>query len=263
MPFANRCIDLDLATIIYTSGSTGKPKGVMSAHCNMVAAASSIIQYLENVEDDIILNVLPLHFDYGLYQVLMAFLFGGTVVLETSFAYPYRIIERIVEERITGLPIVPTIAALLLQIKELDKFDFSHIRYITNTADVLPIACIRKMQNVFSHAKIFSMYGLTECKRVSYLPPEELDARPGSVGKPMPNVEAFIVNEMGQEVDKGVTGELVVCGPNVMQGYWNDPEETARYFARVENREKLYYTRGTCLRKTKRGFYISLPAKMI
>ena len=171
-PFANRCIDLDLATIIYTSGSTGKPKGVMSAHYNMVAAASSIIQYLENVEDDIILNVLPLHFDYGLYQVLMAFLFGGTVVLEKSFAYPYRIIERIVEEKITGFPIVPTIAALLLQIKELDKFDFSHIRYITNTADVLPVAYIRKMQNVFPHAKIFSMYGLTECKRVSYLPPK-------------------------------------------------------------------------------------------
>jgi len=251
----------DLATIIYTSGSTGKPKGVMSAHHNVVAAASIIIQYLENVEDDIILNVLPLHFDYGLYQVLMAFLFGGTIVLEKSFAYPYRIIERIVEERITGLPIVPTIAALLLQIKELDKFDFSHIRYITNTADVLPKAYIRKMQNVFPHAKVFSMYGLTECKRVSYLPPAELDARPGSVGKPIPNVEAFIVNEMDQEVDNGVTGELVVCGPNVMQGYWNDPDETAQVFLKGRKPgETLLYT-GDLFRKDKEGFLYFVARK--
>jgi len=254
-------IDPDLAAIIYTTGSTGKPKGVMSAHRNMVAAANSIIQYLENVKDDIILNVLPLHFDYGLYQVLMTFLFGGTIVLEKSFAYPYKIIERLDEEKITGFPIVPTLAALLLQIKEFDKFDFSNIRYITNTADVLPEAHIRKLQNVFPNAKIYSMYGLTECKRVSYLPPEELNARPGSVGKPMAAVKAFIVNKKGQEVGPGVAGELVVSGPNVMQGYWNDPEETARVFRKSQNpKETLLYT-GDLFKKDKEGFLYFVARK--
>ena len=230
MPHANRRTDLDLATIIYTSGSTGNPQGVMSAHCNMVAAARSIVEYLENVEDDIILNAFPLSFDYGLYQVLMAFLFGGTVVLEKSFAYPYKIIQQLVQKRITGFPIVPTVAALLLQMKDLGKFDFSCLRYITNTADRLPVQTIRKLQATFPHVSIYSMYGLTECKRVSYLPPDELQNRPKSVGKPMPDVEAFIVNDSGQEVGPDEIGELVVKGPNVMQGYWNDPEATSRTF---------------------------------
>jgi long-chain acyl-CoA synthetase len=105
-------IDLDIATIIYTSGSTGEPKGVVSAHCNMVAAVRSICTYLENVEQDIILNALPLSFDYGLYQVLMTFSFGGTVVLERSFGYPYKVIDIIQKERITGFPIVPTMLAI-------------------------------------------------------------------------------------------------------------------------------------------------------
>jgi len=150
-------IDIDLATIIYTSGSTGEPKGVMSAHCNMVAAAKSITQYIGNVEDDIIMDVLPLSFDYGLYQVLMAFLFGGTVVLEKSFLYPYKILEKVVEEKVTGFPLVPTMAALLLQMEDLSKFDFSHVRYMSNTAAALPVAYIRKLQSLFPHVKIFSL----------------------------------------------------------------------------------------------------------
>jgi len=148
------CIDLDLATIIYTSGSTGEPKGVMSAHYNVVAAARSITQYLENVEDDIILSALPLSFDYGLYQILMAFLFGGTVVLEKSFVYPYKIMERLVQERATGFPIVPTMVAILLQMEDLSKFDFSFLRYLTNTAAALPVAYIRILQALFAHVII-------------------------------------------------------------------------------------------------------------
>ena len=223
----NYTIDIDLATIIYTSGSTGEPKGVMSAHYNVVAAASSIVQYLENVEDDIILDALPLSFDYGLYQVLMAFRFGGTVVLEKSFAYPYKVIEKIVQEKVTGLPSVPTIFAILLQLKNMEKYDFTHLRYITNTAAPLPVDYIVKLRQIFPHARIYSMYGLTECKRVTYLPPEKLKAKPESVGKAMPNTEAFIVDEQGNKITKPrVVGELVVQGPNVMVGYWNKPKET-------------------------------------
>ncbi|UCD13532.1 MAG: AMP-binding protein [Thermoplasmatales archaeon] len=224
----NHCIDIDLASLIYTSGSTGNPKGVMLTHLNMVSAATSIIEYLENTSDDIIINCLPLSFDYGLYQILMAFKFGGAVVLERSFLYPYQIIDLIMKENVTGFPIVPTIAAILLRLKNLHKYDFSSLRYITNTAQALPPKHIARLQELFPHTKIYSMYGLTECKRVSYLPPEELSKRPTSVGKAMPNTEAYIVNEKGEKISKpGEIGELVVRGANVMMGYWNLSDETA------------------------------------
>jgi amino acid adenylation domain-containing protein len=223
------CIDIDLASLIYTSGSSGNPKGVMLTHLNMVSAATSITQYLENTGHDIILDTLPLAFDYGLYQVLMAFKFGGTVILEKAFVYPQQVINIIAREKVTGWPIVPTIAAILVKLKNLDKSDFSNLRYITSTGQVLPPKHIARLREVFPRVKIYSMYGLTECKRVAYLPPEELEKRPGSVGKAMPNTETYIVDENGDEIKEvGKPGELVVRGSNVMRGYWNLHEETAR-----------------------------------
>jgi long-chain acyl-CoA synthetase len=249
-----RNIDLDIATIIYTSGSTGEPKGVISAHSNVVSAVRSITTYMENVEQDIILNTLPLSFDYGLYQVLMAFSFGGTVVLEKSFAFPYKIMETIEKEHITGFPIVPTMIAILLRMKNLCKFDLSSLRYITNTAAALPVAHIKKMQSLFPNVKVFSMYGLTECKRVSYLPPEYLGEKPDSVGVPIPNEEVFIVDEAGNEVAPNEIGELVVRGANVMCGYWNAPEETAKAFRPGSKLgEVLLYT-GDLFRRDEEGF---------
>jgi long-chain acyl-CoA synthetase len=222
-------VDVDLASIIYTSGSTGFPKGVVLTHRNMVSAADSIIEYLENTYDDIIFNVLPLSFDYGLYQVLMAFKFGGTVVLEKSFIFPHHVLNRIREERATGFPIVPTIANILLRLKDLKKYDLSSLRYITNTAQKLPIKTIFGLMDALPHVRIFSMYGLTECKRVSYLTPEKLRAKPESVGQAMPNTEAFIVDVKGNRITKaGVVGELVVRGSNVMVGYWNNLEDTKK-----------------------------------
>jgi amino acid adenylation domain-containing protein len=223
---ANRCIDVDLAALIYTSGSTGTPKGVMLTHLNIVSAATSITTYLENTPDDIILNALPLSFDYGLYQVLMAFKIGGTVVLERSFAYPHAVLETVVAERVTGLPIVPTMSAILLQM-DLAQYDLSRLRYITNTAAALPTRHIVELRQRLPHVNIYSMYGLTECKRVSYLPPDELDARPSSVGRAMPNEEVYIVDDAGERLPSGV-GELVIRGSNVMKGYWELPEETAQ-----------------------------------
>ena len=254
-------IDLDLAAIIYTSGSTGEPKGVMSAHYNVVAVARSISRYLGNVEDDIIMNALPLSFDYGLYQILMAFLFGGTVILERSFSYTYKIIEKLIQEKVTGFPIVPTMVAILLEMEILAKLDFRNLRYISNTAAALPVVYIRKLRTLFPHVKIYSMYGLTECKRVSYLPPDQLDQRPESVGIPMPNEEVFIVNKEGQEVESGEVGELVVRGSNVMQGYWNDPEETARVFrpGRYPG-ETLLYT-GDLFKKDEDGYLYFIARK--
>ena len=221
-------IDIDLANIIYTSGSTGNPKGVMMTHLSMSSAANSIITYLENSESDIILNVLPLSFDYGLYQVIMSSIFGGTIVLEKSFSFPYVVIEKLTKEKVTGFPIVPTILAILLQLKNLDKYDFQNLRYISNTGAALPVNHIQSLRKLFPDVDIYSMYGLTECKRVSYLPPDQIDERPTSVGKGMPNEEVYIVNSRGEKVGPGITGELVVRGSNVMRGYWKSPEDTER-----------------------------------
>jgi long-chain acyl-CoA synthetase len=255
------CIDLDLAALTYTSGSTGEPKGVMSTHINIISAAQSIIQYIENIEDDIILDTLPLSFDYGLYQVIMAFIFGGTVVLEKSFIFITDIIKLIQKEQITGFPIVPTIIAMLLKIKNLKKYDFSSLRYITNTGAALPVEHIKRIRNELPDVRIFSMFGLTECKRVCYLPPDEIDRRPGSVGKAMPNCEVFIVDENEQEVKPGEVGELVVRGSNVMKGYWNSPDLTAKYFRPGLNfSENLLFT-GDYFKKDTEGYLYFLGRK--
>jgi len=258
---SNSVIDMDLAALIYTSGSTGDPKGIMSAHFNVVSAVRSITSYLENVESDIILNALPLSFDYGLYQIFMAFFIGGTVVLEKSFAYPYKIMELLVKERATGFPIVPTMVAILLQMEAMSSFDFTSLRYISNTAAALPVAYIRKIQNFFPQAKIFSMYGLSECKRVSYLPPELIHSKPESVGIPIPNEEVFILDPLGNELGPGEAGELVVRGSNVMQGYWNAPEETIKTFKPGRYRgETLLYT-GDLFKKDEDGFLYFISRK--
>ena len=249
-----KIIDIDLATIIYTSGSTGEPKGVISAHCNVVAAATSITTYLENSADDIVLNTLPLSFDYGLYQAFMVPLFGGTLVLEKSFVFPIKTIELLVKEKVTGFPIVPTMAAILSQMDSLPKFDLSSLRYISNTAAALHVSYIKKLQSQFPGVTIFSMYGLTECKRTLYLPPEELERRPSSVGIAIPNEEVFIFDDQGKELGPGEIGELVVRGSNVMQGYWNRPEETAKTFRPGRYRGEVFLYTGDLFKKDDEGF---------
>jgi amino acid adenylation domain-containing protein len=223
-----RRIPSDLAAIIYTSGSTGDPKGVMLTHHNMVSAAESITTYLENRHDDIVLCVLPLSFDYGLYQWLMVNQFGGTLVLEQSFNYPAAILKVIETERVTGLPVVPTIASILRQWEEKGA-RLENIRYVTNTAAALSLTHIETLKRLCPNARLYSMYGLTECKRVCYLPPSLLDKKPLSVGVPMPNMEVFVVGPDGNELPPNEVGELVVRGPHVMRGYWEKPEITAEW----------------------------------
>lgn len=222
-------IDLDLACLIYTSGSTGDPKGVMSDHSNVVFATGSIIQYLENTCDDVVINALPLSFDYGLYQLFMVFRFGGTLVLERSFAYPAAILKRMEEERVTGFPGVPTLFSLLLKM-DMSSFDLSSLRYLSNTAAALPASHIQQIRQLFPWTKLYSMYGLTETKRTLYLPPDQLDVRPGSVGIAIPGTEVWLVDELGNRLSPGSTGELVVRGRHVMRGYWNDPASTEQRY---------------------------------
>ena len=205
------------------------PEGRDDDAPNIVAAATSITTYLENTPDDIILNVLPISFDYGLYQVLMAVKLGATLVLEKSFAFPQAIFDRMrdgeghrlaagadhggadpADERPEARRVLP------------------HLRYITNTAAALPPAHIARLQELFPGARLYSMYGLTECKRCTYLPPAELDRRPGSVGIAIPGTEAYVVDDDGTRVRPGVVGELVIRGPHVMKGYWENRDRDRR-----------------------------------
>lgn len=221
-------INIDLATIIYTSGSTGFPKGVTMNHLNVMIAVQSIIAYLKNTANDRILNVLPLSFDYGLYQVFMCFTFGGTLILQKDFGFIYETVKTIEKHKITGFPIVPTILAMLFNLKDPGKFDFSSLRYISNTGATLPVSYIRAFRELYPLVDIFSMYGLTECKRVAYLDPRLIDSIPDSVGKAMPDTEVFIVDDAGIMVGPNETGTLMIRGASVMQGYWNDHEATAQ-----------------------------------
>ncbi len=248
------CIDQDLAAILYTSGSTGEPKGVMLTHLNMISARRSISSYLGLRPDDVILCALPLSFDYGLYQVLMAFALGATVVLESSFAYPLAILDTMANERVTVFPGVPTIFALLLAQGNFERFDLRALRIVTNTAAALPEARIGEIRDRFPQARLFSMYGLTECKRVTYLPPEELDKRPASVGRGMPNEEVYLVDEDGKRLPNGSTGELVIRGSNVMRGYWRKPAETAERLKPGKIPGELVLHSGDLFRTDAEGF---------
>jgi acyl-CoA synthetase (AMP-forming)/AMP-acid ligase II len=201
----------------------------MCDHSNVLFAAGSIIQYLENSPNDIVLNVLPLSFDYGLYQVLMTFMFGGTLILEDSFAFPMEILRRISDERVTGLPGVPTMFANLLRLN-LEAFDLSSLRYMTNTAAAFPPASIKELKRRLPGPRLYSMYGLTETKRTLYLSPEDIDRKPGSVGRAIPGTEVWLEDEKGRRLGPGSTGELIVRGRHVMRGYWGDADATAARF---------------------------------
>jgi len=222
-----RGIDVDLAAIIYTSGSTGEPKGVMLTHRNMLAAADSVGSYLEIAEAEVILNVLPLAFNYGLYQMILAFRAGGRLVFERS-AYPAQMLETMAHEGVTGFPGVPTVFAILAELKDTSAYDLSRVRYVSNTAAALTPRHIRAIRRLFPRARLFSMYGLTECKRCTYVPPEMLEAKMGSVGIAIPNTELWLVDDHDRRLGPGETGQLVIRGATVMAGYWGKPEATAQ-----------------------------------
>jgi len=217
-------IPLDLAALVYTSGSTGNPKGVMMTHQAMLFAAQSIAEYLRLDSSQVILNVLPLAFDYGLYQLLMTVLLGATLVLEASFTYPAQTLKRMTDHRVTVFPGVPTIYSTLISMHRRKPLHFPLIQGITNTAAALPADYTAELHQIFPNALIYRMYGLTECKRVCYLEPELADVKPDSVGRAIPGTETFLLSLEGQPVQPGQPGILHVRGPHVMLGYWKDPE---------------------------------------
>ncbi len=218
----------DLAAILYTSGSTGKPKGVMLSHAQVMAGSSIVSSYLEITAADRILAVLPFSFDAGMNQIMTAFQQGGTIVL-TTFVFAREIVQTLLRERITGLAGVPTLWSLLAQRNStLDKQPLPHLRYITNTGGVMPQPVLASLRAALPATRVFLMYGLTEAFRSTYLPPEELDRRPTSMGRAIPNTEILVIDEHGQLSKPGEVGELVHRGPTVSMGYWGEPELTAK-----------------------------------
>jgi acyl-CoA synthetase (AMP-forming)/AMP-acid ligase II len=219
-------IPLDLAALIYTSGSTGRPKGVMQTHQSMLFTVGSLIEYLRLDQHERILCVLPLAFDYGLYQLLMAVHLGATLVLERSFTYPAQVFARMQALGVTVFPGVPTIFAMLLSAHQREPLCFADVTRVTNTAAALTDASASRLRGIFPNALIYKMYGLTECKRVSYLEPELAEVKFGSVGKAIPGTEVYLLSADGQPTPAGETGILHVRGPHVMLGYWNRPDLT-------------------------------------
>lgn len=232
-PPPSTVIDSDLALIIYTSGSTGMPKGIMLNHRNLINGAEIISDYLHITQNDIIISLLPFSFDYGLNQLLSSILHGATLVIERS-SMPSDICNTITREKVTGLAAVPMVWQQLAHPRSpFTKLSFPHLRYMTNTGGRMPEELTRLFRNAHPHVQIFLMFGLTEAFRSTFLPPDQIDARPTSIGKAIPNVEILVIKENGEECGPDEVGELVHRGATLSMGYWRDPENTSKRFRPV------------------------------
>jgi amino acid adenylation domain-containing protein len=222
-------IGKDLALLIYTSGSTGLPKGVMVRHENLVAGAEIVADYLKLSADDVLISLLPFSFDYGLNQALGAVLVGATLVIQRA-VIPPEICRTLQREKVTVMALLPMLWLQLIdQRSPFLRNEFPHLRCITNTGGRVPVPVVRAVRDAHPHVSIYLMYGLTEAFRSTYLPPEQVDARPDSMGKAIPNCEILIVGEHGP-CGVNEVGELVHRGATVTDGYWRDPVSTAKVF---------------------------------
>jgi len=231
----HRVIDTDMAAILYTSGSTGKPKGVVLSHRNMVAGAKSVATYLENVPTDTLLAALPLSFDAGFSQLTTAFLAGARVVL-LNYLMPRDVLNALERERVTGLTAVPPLYIQLAQLGWPHSVT-EHLRYFANTGGRMPLETLKALRNKLPRTRPFLMYGLTEAFRSTYLPPDEIDRRPDSIGKAIPNAEILVLRDDGTPCAPDEPGELVHRGALVGMGYWNDPEKTRERYRALPGRE--------------------------
>ncbi|HXM55682.1 MAG TPA: AMP-binding protein, partial [Candidatus Dormibacteraeota bacterium] len=240
-------ISNDLACLVYTSGSTAMPKGVMTAHRHLVFAAGAIQQRLRIRPDDVIGHFLPMSFDYGLYQLFLAIQAGAALALGTDDHTGYALLRKISDWGVTGLPVVPALAANLVRLARRSGERLPSLRFITNTGAHLPSGLVADLRALWPDCSVFPMFGLTECKRVSILLPEEYDRKPESVGRPLPDTECLIVDEAGRPLPAGAQGELVVRGQHVMAGYWRAPELTdGRFRPWGPQRERVLFTGDRC-----------------
>jgi len=222
----------DNAAIIYSSGSTGRPKGILIAHRNLAEGADIVAEYLGTVEDDRIGCMLSFNFDYGMNQLWQTIRFGCTLILH-ELALPNDLFAMMARERVTALPVMPVFLTKMFDRRlkvDTSRFDFSSVRYVCSTGGRLSADMIADMRSAFPAAQIYSMFGLTEAFRGTYLPPDKLDAFPTSVGRAVPDCEVLVLDDKGDECAPNVVGELVQRGATVTKGYWNDPENTAKTF---------------------------------
>jgi acyl-CoA ligase (AMP-forming) (exosortase A-associated) len=224
----HRVIDSDVAAILYTSGSTGLPKGVVLSHGNMMTGARSVAEYLGNHPGDILLAALPLSFDAGFSQLTTAFLSGAKVVL-LNYLLARDVVKTLAAERVTGLTAVPPLYMQIAQLPWPESIDM-HLRYFASTGGRMPRITLDALRARVPSASPFLMYGLTEAFRATYLPPEEVDRRPDSIGRAIPNAEVLVLRADGSPCAPGEPGELVQRGALVSQGYWNDEARTAERF---------------------------------
>ena len=222
----------DLANIIYTSGSTGSPKGVMLSHGNLVSNTQSISQYLSLNHEDIQMVVLPFFYVMGKSLLNTHMAVGGTIVINNRFLYPADVVNQMIEEKVTGFSGVPSTYAYLLNRSPFAsvKDKLSALRYCSQAGGHMALSLKQALRKALpSHTKIYIMYGATEASaRLTYLEPDFYNQKMRSIGKPIPDVSISILDKNGMEVPDGQEGELVAAGPNIMRGYWKDPEETAR-----------------------------------
>jgi len=221
----------DLAALMFTSGSTGRPRGVMISHANIMANTESIIQYLGLTRKDRIMTVLPFHYCFGTSLLHTHLRVGGSLVIDSRFMYPEKVLERMHETQCTGFAGVPSHYQILLRRSSIRKMNFPNLRYVQQAGGHLAASFIRELRGALPGTQIFVMYGQTEATaRLSYLPPERLDTKLGSIGKAIPGVKLEVLDEEGRRVDPGGVGEIVAEGENIARGYWRDPRSSAKTF---------------------------------
>ena len=251
-----RTIDLDIAEIVYTSGSTGEPKGVTLTHLNLVANQHSIVKYLKLTERDRIMVILPFYYIYGKSLLLTHFLVGGSVVIDNRFTYPNVVLETMSQKKVTGFAGVPSTYSILLSRSNITKKKIESLRYVTQAGGAMAPSLQKKVINTFAPAELYVMYGATEAApRLSYLEPDMLESKLGSIGKPVDNVDLKILNPDGKEVPIGETGEIAARGSNIMNGYWRDQEATNNAF------RNGYYLTGDLGRQDEDGYFFIIGRK--
>ena len=243
-------IDKDISSIIYTSGSTGTPKGVTLTHLNLVTNTRSILSYLKLTSKDRVMAVLPFYYVYGKTLLNIHFAVSGSIIIDNRFAFPNAVLKKMIEEKATGFSGVPSTFSILLNHSAIAKMNFPSLRYMTQAGGNMPPDVKRRLMDIFPDKQIFIMYGATEASaRLGYLEPDLLETHMASIGKAIPNVELSIFDETGKELGPGEEGEIAARGTNIMQGYWNAPEETAEVL------KNGWYFTGDLGTKDEDGFF--------
>ncbi len=233
-----RGVDVDIASIVYTSGSTGKPKGVMLSHLNVVSNTKSIVQYLQLTGKDRVMAVLPFFYIYGKSLLTTHFCVGGSVVIDNRFLFPQVILETMEKTKVTGFAGVPSTFLILLNRSKVREYKFKSLRYVTQAGGSMAPSIQKQVAEIFTPAKLFIMYGATEAApRLSYLEPDMLVSKLGSIGKAIPNVDLFVADKSGNRLPVDQTGEIVARGSNIMLGYWKDAIQTSKVL-----KNGLYFT---------------------